>query len=235
MKRQLITEKVKFNINEEDIKKYKLRSTLINRFGKRFIDQDSEYIVTLNDLHVIYACINEYVFNGKLPNNPILSIVDRTNEMAKGVFIFSLKNRSIVPKIKIFREKNRDTPLFITSVLCHEMIHYFDFLYGPLSKINNAVFRHENGKQFVGDYDSHGDYFQRYMNIAIHGGIFVQIDFPDKVKVRYFMDGKEIVDEVDKKELPTLAERAKMFYDAIKTDDLFIVQVKDDEVYVVMQ
>ena len=49
------------------------------------------------------------------------------------------------------------------------------------------------------------------------------------------MDGKEIIDETDKKELPTLAERAKMFYDAIKTDDLFIVQVKDDEVYVVMQ
>ena len=49
------------------------------------------------------------------------------------------------------------------------------------------------------------------------------------------MDGKEIVDEVDKKELPTLAERAKMLYDAIKTDDLFIVLVKDDEVYVAMQ
>lgn len=49
------------------------------------------------------------------------------------------------------------------------------------------------------------------------------------------MDGKEIVDEADKKELPTLAERAKMFYDSIKTDDLFIVQVKDDEVYVAMQ
>ena len=49
------------------------------------------------------------------------------------------------------------------------------------------------------------------------------------------MDGKEIVDEADKKELPTLAECAKMFYDSIKTDDLFIVQVKDDEVYVAMQ
>ena len=56
-----------------------------------------------------------------------------------------------------------------------------------------------------------------------------------KVKKRYFIVGKEIVDEVDKKELPTLAKRAKMFYDAIKTDDLFIVQVKDDEVYVAMQ
>lgn len=49
------------------------------------------------------------------------------------------------------------------------------------------------------------------------------------------MDGKEIIDEEDKKDLPTLVERAKMFYDAIKTDDLFIVQVIDDEVYVAMQ
>ena len=53
--------------------------------------------------------------------------------------------------------------------------------------------------------------------------------------MKYFMDGTEIVDEADDKELPTLTERAKMFYDAIKTDDLFIVQVKDDEVYVAMQ
>lgn len=235
MKKHLITEKIKYDINEDDSKKYKLRSMLISKFGKRFIDQDSEYVATLEDLHTIYSCINEYVFSNKLPNNPILSIIDRTNEMAKGLFLFNLKNKSITPKIKIFREKNRDTPLFIASALCHEMIHYFDFLYGPLSKINDAVFKNENGKQFVGDYDSHGDYFQQYMNIAISGGIPVQIDFPDKVKVRYFMNGKEIVDEADKKELPTLAERAKMFYDAIKTDDLFIVQVKDDEVYVAMQ
>lgn len=235
MKKYLITEKIKYDINEDDSKKYKLRSMLISKFGKKFIDQDSEYIATLEDLHIIYACINEYVFSNKLPDNPTLSIIDRTNEMAKGLFLFNLKNKSITPKIKIFREKNRDTPLFIASALCHEMIHYFDFLYGPLSSINDAAFKNENGKQFVGDYNSHGDYFQRYMNIAISGGIPVQIDFPDKVKVRYFMDGKEIVDEADKKKLPTLAERAKMFYDAIKTDDLFIVQVKDDEVYVAMQ
>lgn len=49
------------------------------------------------------------------------------------------------------------------------------------------------------------------------------------------MDGKEIIDEEDKKDLQTLVERAKMFYDAIKTDDLFIVQVIDDEVYAAMQ
>ena len=49
------------------------------------------------------------------------------------------------------------------------------------------------------------------------------------------MNGKEIVNETDKKKPLTLTERVKMFYDAIKTDDLFIVQIKDDEVYVAMQ
>ena len=49
------------------------------------------------------------------------------------------------------------------------------------------------------------------------------------------MNEKEIIDEKEKSELPPLAKKAKMFYDAIKTDDLFIVQVKDDEVYVAMQ
>ena len=224
-----------YDLNEANSKKYKLRSLLIDKFGKRFIDQDSPYIATLEDLQIIYACINSYVFDNKLPSKPVLSLIDRKDEMAKGLFLFNLKNRNIVPKIKIFREKNRDTPMFIASALCHEMIHYYDFLYGPLSKINDAAFKYEGGKQLVGDYDSHGDYFQRYMNIAIAGGIPVQIIHADKVKVRYFMDGKEIIDEEDKKDLQTLAERAKMFYDAIKTDDLFIVQVIDDEVYVAMQ
>mgnify|MGYP003287462921 CR=1 FL=1 len=225
--------KIKFELNESKI--YKLRSMLINRLGKKFIDQDTKYITTEKDLLIIYECINEYVFDNKLPKNPMLTLVDRTNEMAKGLFLFSLKDKNVIPKIKIFREKNRDTPLFITSVLCHEMIHYFDFLYGPLSKINDATFKNENGKQFVGEYDSHGDYFKRYMNITIQGGIPVQIIHADKIKVRYFMFGKEIIDEKEKLELSSLAEKAKMFYDAIKTDDLFIVQVKDDEVYVAMQ
>ena len=227
--------KVRFDLSESDGKIYKLRANIIFKFGKRFIDQDSQYTATIDDLSILYECINEYVFANKLPFNPKLVLVDRKDEMAKGLFMFNLKNKQATPIIKIFREVNRDTPMFIASALCHEMIHYFDFLFGPLSKIENASFKNENGQQLIGDYDAHGDYFRRFMNIAIDGGIPVQITHPDKNKVRYYMNGKEIVDEQDKKETLTLADRAKMFYDAIKTDDLFIVQVKDDEVFVVMQ
>ena len=76
------------------------------------------------------------------------------------------------------------------------------------------------------------------MNVILSGGIPAQINHLDKVKVRYFMNGKEIVDEKENSDEKTnwsLKDRAKAFYDSIKTDDLFIVQVKDDAVYVVMQ
>jgi len=46
------------------------------------------------------------------------------------------------------------------------------------------------------------------------------------------MNNEELKENVSQ---PTLAERAKMFYDAIKTDDLFLVEVKNDHVYCVMQ
>lgn len=55
---------------------------------------------------------------------------------------------------------------------------------------------------------------------------------PSKVKVKYFMNNEEITE--DEKQI-TLADRAKTFFDAIKTDDLFLVEVKDDHVYCVMQ
>ena len=43
-------------------------------------------------------------------------------------------------------------------------------------------------------------------------------------------------EELKENEKPlTLAQKAKMFYDAIETDDLFLVEVKDEHVYCMMQ
>ena len=45
-----------------------------------------------------------------------------------------------------------------------------------------------------------------------------------------------INEELKENEKPlTLAQRAKMFYDAIETDDLLLVEVKDGHVYCVIQ
>lgn len=89
-----------------------------------------------------------------------------------------------------------------------------------------------SGKQFIGEYDVHGDYFKKWITIIVNNGIPVEIVHSSKVKVKYFMNNEEITE--DEKQI-MLADRAKMFFDAIKTDDLFLVEVKDDHVYCVMQ
>ena len=71
------------------------------------------------------------------------------------------------------------------------------------------------------------------MNEIVSNGIPTSVAHPGKIKVRYYMNNEELKE--DEYEAFSLAERAKMFYDAIKTDDLFLVEVKDGHVYCVMQ
>lgn len=70
------------------------------------------------------------------------------------------------------------------------------------------------------------------MNKAEKLGIPVLIHQPDKIKMRYFKHEDTVNENND--EVP-LEVAAKQFYDAIVTDELFLVEVKDNEVYVVMQ
>ena len=222
--------KERFQISEAA--QTELQKLIVSKFGSRFLNQDNRYEATAEDLQIVYDCINEFIFKSKLPKIEI-SVVDmKPGDIGKAVFMFNMKNFAIKPKIKYLRELDRDTPLLMASALCHEMIHYYDFSYGPLSRLEGKTIAAKDGKQFVGEYDAHGDYFKKIMNEIVANGIPTTITHPGKVKVRYFMNNQELKE--GEKPL-SLAERARMFYDAIKTDDLFLVEVKDDEVYCVMQ
>ena len=81
------------------------------------------------------------------------------NDTGKAVFMFDAISHALAPKIKYLRETDRDTPLFMTSALCHEIIHFYDYMFGQISVLKGKTVENKNGKQFVGDYDVHGSYF----------------------------------------------------------------------------
>lgn len=99
MKRNMITEK---------LSDYPLRKALYEKFGSKLSDEVSDYKITEQDLKTIYDIVNKIVFNSELIDNIEIQIIDRTNEMAKGVIGFKIDNKTSkkIPLIKIIREEN---------------------------------------------------------------------------------------------------------------------------------
>lgn len=231
---------MKNEINEK-LSDFPLRKALYEKFGERLVDEASNYLISENDIKDIYDIVNKIVFDSKLINAVEIKIVDRTNEMAKGVIGFKVDNitKQLIPLIKIIREEKYDTMVSMINIICHEMIHEYDMLYGPISKMEKWTVRVENGKQMIGNYDAHGSYFEMWMKKIISLGMPVSIYQPDKIKFKYFtkedfMDESEKTNLTEKEKYEKLCERAKMFFDAVKTDDLFVVEVHKDYTYILM-
>lgn len=102
----------------------------MSKFGSRFLNQDDRYEATPEDLQIVYDCINSFIFKDKLPKIKLEVVDMMPYDTGKAVFMFDARSHSVPPKIKYLREVDRDTPLFMTSVLCHEMIHFYDYLFG---------------------------------------------------------------------------------------------------------
>ena len=229
----------------EKLSDFPLRKALYDRFGEKLSNETNQYSISEDDLKDIYQIVNDVIFDSKLISKIEINIVDRTDEMAKGVIGFKTNNltHKTVPLIKIIREIEFDSMVSMINVICHEMIHEYDMLYGPISKMKNWAISVVNGKQMIGDYDAHGSYFQSWMKRIVDAGMPVSIYQPDKVRLRYFT--KE--DFMDENEKPTmnshnqeqrkynnLCDRTKMFFDAVKSDDLFVVEVHKDYTYILM-
>lgn len=143
----------------EKLSDFPLRQELVNKLGERFVDENTSYTANVDDLKIMYECINAYIFDSKLLSNPVFEIRDRTNEIAKGTILVKLVDKTYIPHILFIRESKYDTMVSVVNVICHEMIHLFDILYGPISNLKDKTVTARDGKQFVGNYDAHGDYF----------------------------------------------------------------------------
>jgi hypothetical protein len=233
------------NAINEKLVDFPLRKALYDRFGSKLSDETSEYSANEADLKAIYEVVNEVIFESKLIADVEIRIIDRTNEIAKGTIVFKIDNATgkIVPLIKIIREEKYDTMVSMVNVICHEMIHEFDILYGPISKMKEHTVKLVGARRMIGEYDVHGDYFNQWMKIIINAGMIVSTYQPDKVKIKFFKE-EDFMDENEqtklditqkkKVEYDDLCRKMKMMYDAVKSDDVLIVEVTKDYTYILM-
>lgn len=169
-------------ILEKEISQYELAYQLCNEFGYEVVyDQDHGFDYDEKDLLKIFNIANQVIFKSKLPKIDIFLTEEKLDY--KGGFIYQASREKESDQI-VLREKpiivihkdNADTFLAIIDTLCHEMIHYADYLFGPLNKLKTMVVDELNGEQFAGHYNVHlNQFFSKYVDRFAESGIPIQL------------------------------------------------------------
>ena len=105
---------------------------------KTELSNESKYQVTVEDLQKIFKLIDTHVFsNDFAKDDVIINVIDSSalqNAKSKGRFSTTKhkgKHQLIIDIVKY----SSDRFSHIVSVLCHEMIHLYDFKHGKLGDI----------------------------------------------------------------------------------------------------
>lgn len=193
-----------------------------NAFGDKLYSKKFDYDVTSNDLTTMFNLINHWLFKDKLDINGV-SIVISTNvnvHNEKGIFRLGVNqdNKHVIGIVKY----EKDNLFQIINVFIHEMIHYYDFMYGPLKKKSDIAYVDTiNGRQYVDRYDAHGTFFiSECKRINMYGfNVKEKYSIKDKTGMKKiletkratdsFFDGKSIEDDEQYK-------RVKAFYDSLE-------------------
>ena len=99
----------------------------------------------------IFNIANQIIFNNKLPKIDIFLTEEKLDYKGRFVYQASREKESDPialrekPMIIIYKN-NTDTFLMVVDTLCHEMIHYADYLFGPLNKLKTMVVDELNGE-----------------------------------------------------------------------------------------
>lgn len=80
----------------------------------------------------------------------------------------------------------KDSFLNVVSVLLHELIHYKDLIDGPLSYVKEKEVKTKDDEQYVGEYNVHGSFFKKWVDIAYENGIIVE-QYHSQEGKRYIM------------------------------------------------
>ena len=169
-------------ILEKEIFQYKLAQQLCNEFGYDVVyDQDHGFNYNEEDLLKIFNVANQIIFSNKLPKIDIFLTEEKLDYKVGFVYQASREKESdpIVLREKpiiVICKDNADTFLAIVDTLCHEMIHYADYLFGPLNKLKTMVVDELNGEQFAGHYNVHlNQFFSKYVDKFAESGIPIQL------------------------------------------------------------
>ena len=193
-----------------------------NEFADKIYSKKFDYDVNLKDLEKLFLMLNHCIFKDKLSIDGINLIVvgNAAKHNEKGTFKIGvdISNKHVLGIVKY----EKDNFFHIVNVLIHEMIHYYDLMYGPLKEKSNVAYvGNVNGRQCVGgEYDAHGKYFKEWCDKANLLGFDVKEKYSikDKCGMKKILEKKRTTDEFFDKKASTDDEqyrRVKQFYDSL--------------------
>ena len=142
-----------------------------NEFGNKLYSNKFDYNVEIEDLKKIFILANKWFFQNKLDINKLEFIIIKnlSNHKEKGTFLLGEDNYH-KHKLGIIKY-DKDNLFQIINVVIHEMIHFYDLEYGDLKdKATEYYVNNIHTNQYVGNYDVHGKYFQKWCDkINKHG------------------------------------------------------------------
>lgn len=160
----------------ENLESYEKDMT--SAFGDKL--EEKRYHITREDSEKLFDILNRHVFNGDLKPIPI-RVEDFSGDLhvnddgeyyiGRHVVEYNFDKPIEVDGEKSFEYKNWivlvNTDLIsfreFIEIMCHEMIHYYDLLYGfgRYGFESSAIEKYLNGKPDDDAYTGHGDYFDR--------------------------------------------------------------------------
>ena len=183
-----------------------IQKELEEAFGNKIYSKKFDYDLKIEDLDKLFDIANKHLFRNKLDRNEINIVITEHNNKEKGSFFLGLdkENKHLLRIVKY----SKDNFFQIVNVFLHELIHFYDCLYGPLHKeresIHVAVL---NNRQYVGTYDVHGKYFKDWCDKINKFGFCV--------KEKYSIDDKRVM----KKKITEKYRKTDEFFDSKNKED----------------
>lgn len=236
----------------EEAEDNSLLDALDEYFGHEVVfNQDQSFDFQVSDLQSIFKLVNQCIFSSKL--SPIEIKITEEDPEFKGGFIYQVSKKldDNSNKIELFENpiiviyKIPDTNTFfqICDTLCHEMIHYQDYLFGPLHHLKGLATDFVNGKQFIGTYDVHGQWFMKQVERFAEFRVPVSLEEYCQ-KHRYFLvdqNGQIVAEESQHLEENPLVDSTliaygrKMFNSLKSRSGFFAVEVKKNACYITIE
>lgn len=165
---------------------------LLNEIKRTFPNEyanDNNYQVAEHDLYVLFSIIDKHVFKSAfIKDNIVIRVFDIHSQVDhnwKGKFSINVEKGKPILQIYILKY-DVDRFSHIVSVLCHEMIHLYDFKKAHLKQLYNKYQKIEvtriGNKEFVYGYDAHGNYFKSFIPKFNKFGIIVSDTYNVKSK-----------------------------------------------------
>ena len=191
-------------------------------FGDKLYSKKFDYDVTVNDLKVLFNLVNRWLFKDRLDIDNI-SFVISTNVAVhneKGIFRLGIdrNNKHVMGIVKY----EKDNLFHIINVFIHEMIHYYDFMHGPLKEKSDIAYVDKiNGRQCVDRYDVHGKFFTtECKRINMYGfDVKEKYSIKDKAGMKKILEKNRTTDSFFDKTTDKDDEqyiRVKQFYDCLE-------------------